>query len=723
MAFRLGVLAAGLGFSAPSQGVILVHHVFNQLGEASLFGKAAPYPHPQKKVRRLAAKAEETEKKARLHYDILRAAYSMDLEQMANVLNSGQSLFVLNGVFYSAPPGAAAGDQPFWLSGPLPAEAGEKGVLPEDLKKLQINPAARKIIRFIERRRLSPPQAAIVLLLFLRDKSLTDSEALALIDPVMLRFGISPGEPLRAGDLALMFPPGFFEAGAGSSLKPSGLIASFSHFAALSGRKNLFARLLSRGDFDPNLRDAAGRSPLHSLFLIKANTEGWTSKDWEETVSAIQEHPNSDLNLQDIHGLTPIAMAAVNGHYHAVRLLSEAPGADLQARDSYGRTLAIIAAGSSEPNRKEMAGLMLRKGGSGLAAISGLNEYLTEDFELVTLSVSHPLESAIFQAIVFLSGKENADPNGIARLKASQDLLKKALDARESIAAGLDSAAEHGMAAGAAAGPGGEPWDPLLLERSALQKAIEENNLSFIENHQRRLKESSPEGRNILFEPLSSLILRRDEFRRSVWISALRARHFLLSAIEMNQPDMVSFFLERMGPAAGYVFRPHSGNVPELPLEEAKSLFSALSFGKDAFDKLTEKIPEYIVFMDPLSEALLVSAGLRSELHIENRELEQQNSRKILSALINHKNSDLLFKSFLGLTPMETAILTGHLDVVVELREKDVPLPAAAGGLFGSGAPLKEVARGLGFKKMARYLDEEGQGLPPESGCRDSFLH
>ena len=48
----------------------------------------------------------------------------------------------------------------------------------------------------------------------------------------------------------------------------------------------------------------------------------------------------------------------------------------------------------------------------------------------------------------------------------------------------------------------------------------------------------------------------------------------------------------------------------------------------------------------------------------------------------------------------------------------------AAEGLWGAKAPLKEIARDMGFKRLAKRLDEAAPGLEGAAGkCRSQFFH
>ena len=697
--FLTGALPGGLAFPPAAQGAVLVFSPYKEARASPLFGKIPPLPFPEKKVRRMSAIAAEANKKGGVHIQVLTALYNIGLEDMAAVLNS------------------RAANEAFAEGAGFPKRAPqiqESGILPEELGALyaQSRGSALPLINFIGRRGLSPKQTVLVLLPLLRDKSLPEKEALSALVPVISHFGLSPGERLSVRDIAAMFPQApdgaAAQRGGGAAwenmeaakLEPQETAASFAHLAAISGRKKLLAALYGRKGFDPNLRDAAGRSPLHSLFAAEWGRRA-SAKEWEELISAIQKNPETDFNLKDAHGLTPIGIASLNGLAPAVRILSEIPEVDLNVMDHYERTLPIIASTSKSPKRREITRFLLQKGGESLAKVSGLNDYITESLDPVTLAAPHPLESAKIHAAGFLSRQEPQNPEDSERLQKYSLLLRQALEIRSSIDSSLKES-----------GGGYE-------DRHFLAKAIERSDLDFVASYQDQ--KAARKERNFLTEDFLFFVLYSGGPSENPSLQIFRGGNFLLSAIEKNDPDMTGLLLEILK-SERHIFRPSPESFPEPPWEDIQMFFSG-AMGEEPGQAAKERISEEAVFMDPLSEALLASAAIQSEAQVENRDLEMKKSRKILEALTHHSSSDLFFRNFMDLTPMETAVLTGNLDVAVELQKKGVPFPAAE-GLWGANAPLREIARDMGFRRLAKHLDEAAPDLKGAAArCRSQFFH
>ena len=700
--FLAGALLSmgGLALPFPARGIVLVFSPFKEAGEnGPLFGKIPPWPFPQEKVQHLLDIAAEINKKRQIHYQTLMALYNITPEEMAAVLSAGSRSIAVGAERFR--PGAAGPLLEGADGGFGSAESGHQiqkgGILPEELSALYQNADARQLINFIERRGLSPHQIVLVLLPPLRNKNLSEDEALSLILPVVSRFGLSPGARLSAGDITAMLPPELSE-----KLEAQKTIASFAHLAAIRGRKKLLAMLYSREGFDPNLRDAADRSPLHALFSAHGERRHWPLEEWQKLIFAIQKNSKTDFNLKDSHGMTPLATAAFNGLFHAVRVLSEIPEIDLSVKDNYGRTLPIIASTSKEPNRREITRFLLQKGGEHLAEVSGLNNYITESLDPVTLAAAHPLESARIHAISFLSRKEIQNPEDFAQLQKRGASLQKVLEARAAIDASLKR-------------DGGGYEDRYFLAR-----AIEESDMDFIAGYQDQ--KSAGEERNFLEEHFLFFAIYESNIpgAKRPRIHVFRTGHFLLSAINRNDPYMTNLLLEILKDK-GHIFRPSPESLPDLPWEEIQGIFTGTPWEK-SFEWLPKETSEEIFFMDPLSEALLVSAAIQSETQIENRDFEIRKSQEILKALISHSSLDLSFRSFMNLTPMETAILTGHLDVVKDLQKKGVPF-SAEGSLWETAVPLEEAAREMGFKRMAKYLDEKAPNPKGVETCRRWFFH
>ena len=139
--------------------------------------------------------------------------------------------------------------------------------------------------------------------------------------------------------------------------------------------------------------------------------------------------------------------------------------------------------------------------------------------------------------------------------------------------------------------------------------------------------------------------------------------HMLIEAIRYNQPESVKFLLSKMD--------------IDLFLNESRS-----------------------VLLDPLSIALMTSYLI----DYEDSE-EREKNLKIVNLLLDEKKISTKAQSFLGLEPMQLAVLTGALEVVKRLQKEGIEPPEAEETILNTDITYSALASGKGFVGMAKYLE------------------
>lgn len=107
----------------------------------------------------------------------------------------------------------------------------------------------------------------------------------------------------------------------------------------------IWTTLLDRTEIDPNLKDENGRSALHVAC--------WYNK--EHATAKLLSMPNVIPNERDVHGNTPIMMAAKYGTKGGMVVLLNNKGVDLDMMDNLGRGLDIMIRESWRMTAEEKA--------------------------------------------------------------------------------------------------------------------------------------------------------------------------------------------------------------------------------------------------------------------------------------------------------------------------------------------------------------------------------
>lgn len=533
-----------------------------------------------------------------------------------------------------------------------------------ELEALYENPEEEKIIKFIKDNKLSDKNIFLVLFPLLRDQLLAEEQIFHIIEET--KFSLNT--QLQVKDIVLLLLSLDSSDFDNSYIDPEMILTSFGQVITSSHNTELITKLYSMEGFNPNLTNEMEQTPLQSLFMEKELLKDLHQRElpevnWEMILSAIQNHPEVDFNFKDIEGRTALALASANGYLEAVQLLVEIPSVDLYALDNYGRTVVIMASLSNVDNKKEITRWLIKKGGSQLVVPSIFNEYLTEKLDPVRIETLHPLQEIIWQSFSILDQKKeegfNAYSDSLVKLHEQERRFEESRQIRSSLIEVMGTSIT--------------PYYDIPVI-----KAIRNDNAGFFEKNYNKDVQGFAET---VFLSSSLVNTRKDHLGNleSGEPFSIGGYNLLLYAIAVNAPEVVEFFLEHLKNPD--IFQP-----------------------SEVADENPQNTKDF-AYMDPLSEALLLSAQTFSEKYVKNKELEQKKNSKIVQLLMEHPKVNLAFKdNFMNISPMEIAILTGQLHVVKQLDDKEVDFPEDS--LWDTGVKHIEVSDRLGFKGMVDYLKQ-----------------
>ena len=448
--------------------------------------------------------------------------------------------------------------------------------------------------------------------------------------------------------------------------KPEIALTSIAHIALAYKQEELMKFLYKNKDFKPNLLNHIGQTPLHSLFMSpsvpSSNREELSRKDWERLLDIVFDNPKVNWNAKDVHGLSPLAAAVSKGWTEALPVLFEIKGLDLGIKDNYNRSLVIIASQSlSKKDKKEVINILIQKEGDKLVTPSYFNDYIDENLNPIKIQHLHPLRDVIFNAFSIIKENEKYQSNqAIADLSGYDYKLRQSLQARDSLNESISRSKS-------------------LYYQQPVVRAIKKDDRDFFEKLYWKSSDVKKFVEHIFIFPVKNVSLDKMDY--------IPSYHLLLLAIKENSPGVVQFFLESVNNP--YVFQP---------------------------DK-----KEFSFYMDILSEALIQSFRLSLEnlSAKEESEKEKMKNLEIIDAVMSNEKTDLEFKNFMDLTPMDIAFLTGQIEKVKALESKNVSLPE--GDLWDTGVSYLDIVERQGFKKISDYFRE--QKNIKDSSCYSLFIN
>lgn len=563
----------------------------------------------------------------------------------------------------------------------------KKEVKTEDLNILYAVPSKEKFIHFIEEHNLRPVNILMILIPLLRSFSLPEQIKIETahlpaedIISIMEQTKLDINTEITIGDLItvfLDFPKNY------TYIDSNEILTSLGHLLALTKDQKLVEYLYTNKDFNPNATDILEMTPLHTL-VFSSIQKNMSVQEWKNILEPIRNNQKTDFNTKDLHGQTPIALAATVGSFEALQAMLQQPNVDLYVKDHYGRSLAILSSLFQNALSKQKAQAIINKGGDDTVALSFLNEYLTEDLQLVRLQSIHPLAEALSRSSMLLSEKGLYDQETMEKLKNYIERLNENWINRTSM---ITSMKVHSSLL--------HPTD-----NSKVMNDIEYDNIQSLE-----------ENKELYQQLLGNVWTSLEPTSESP--TFIKNHNLLLHAILSNAPNSVEFLMNHI--TNPEIFTP-SSTFSEAELNQHAEIFSIPE---------SENVQGIVRYMDPLTEALVLSSLILQENWEEDKNLTLEKNSKIIQTILKDEKTDLLFKNFIDLTPIETAIITGQLDVVKYLHEeKGIPIPKE--GLWNTGMSYADLAVQMEFYNMAKYmveLEKEKPASLPPSSCQTPFLH
>ena len=445
---------------------------------------------------------------------------------------------------------------------------------------------------------------------------------------------------------------------------PEMVITSIAHIALAHKEEELMKFLYKNKKFDSNLSNHIGQTPLHSLFMSSKKS---SRKDWERLLDIVFENPKVDWNAKDAHGLSPLAVAISKAWVEALPVLFELKGIDLSIKDNYNRSLVIIASQSlPKKNKKKIIEALIQKGGDKLVMPSHFNDYIDENLNPITIHQLHPLRDVIFHTFSILRESEKYKSNqAIASLTEYDYKLRQSLKARNSLNESVGRSKSS-------------------YYQQPVVQAIRKDDRDFFEKFYWKSSDIKKFVEHIFIFPVKDFSQSPDSLEK---IDYVPSYHLLLLAIKENSPKVVQFFLESV--KNPYIFQPNKN--------------------------------ENSFYMDILSESLIQSFRLSFENLSSKKEFEREQKKnlKIIETVMSNEKIDLEFKNFMDLTAMEIAFLTGQMEKVKALENKNLSLPE--GDLWDTGVSYLDIVERQGFKKIADYMRAK-QNIK-DSSCYSRFIN
>ncbi|MBC6415684.1 MAG: hypothetical protein GDA46_04755 [Bdellovibrionales bacterium] len=531
-----------------------------------------------------------------------------------------------------------------------------------------------KIISFILMNNLSSKQVLFLLLPFLRENLLTDFKIIQILEAVKF----DPNTLIKFKDIEFLLDSSSDSKNAFQSWKEDNffvikietdliylpnksflsselIITSLPHIATLNHRETLIKFFYAHPKFNPQIVNEVGQSPLHFIFRHQNSFPHKTTiKNWDSLFSIIFKNKNVDPNSKDIYGVVPMSYAIINEFEEALSYyLQNNRGIDLSVKDNYNRTLVHFLSKSNLKNKKIIIKFIIEQVGPGVIIPSKFNEYFDLEFNFALLKLNHPL-----QEIILTSFKE------------------------------LDRQIEEGL--------------PMIEEKivssyKTFEYYMNELNSSIIAQEKNR--EELEEKQNFL-PHIETIKLLKIAIKTND-LSLLQAS--LSYQYTINFINTVLFYLNEEGEKIPYdhllQYAIEENTDPEIIRELMKYIKTPLILTPTP----SQKNPKFY-YLDPLSIALYYSEILKisSEgLSKEEHQLEMKKNQEIIDILMDYTNFSA--KNFMNLTPVESILLLGRLDLVKKLKAKGIPIPKDS-FLWNTHIPMAKIMEIQGYYNLLEEL-------------------